>query len=158
MRALSFFLGAVIAASAAAQPVTLTPGHPDLSIDVLDLSGTLFGLFPASDLDQSLGTLKESVSRDGDVVTIVSVASVPMAGGTTQDSIRVAWPSFALISTDVTSGNRSGTAQMTASGDVTGEAGEGGAMLPFGFTLPSPAFPGSVVPYVVRALPLDREG
>ena len=144
--------------TASAQDIVLTPGHPDLDFENVTLEGkTIFSLQLMEPQQQTLGYITETVSRDGDVITVVTAADVPMAGDASVDSTRMSWPTLAPLSHNVTSDDESGSVTFSAN-RISGSFDNGNAEFPFQFDNPDAVFPLAAVPYVVRALPLDQTG
>ncbi len=153
MRVLALCLA--LAPSVVAQDaVTLRPGDPALDLAALALADYTLAVEVAGPEAQSLGTIAETYRLDGDVLTIVAQADVPMAGAPARDSTRLRWPSLAPLSNDVVGGGEVATASYQ-DGQVTGAYGtDGRAPLPFAFDLQRPVFAPAALPLVVRALPL----
>src|SRR5690606_36323793 len=111
---------ALLATQALAQEtVTLTPGHPDLTLPGAPPEGGTTDVRMVEPEDQSLGTVEESVTLEGDVLTIVRRTVVPAANANSVDSTRIAWPSLVPLSHDVVDGEDAGAASY-ADGRVTG--------------------------------------
>lgn len=146
----------LVGTASAQDAVTLSPGHPDLDLSALTLADETVDVRMIAPEAQSLGTVTTTASLDGDVLTVVSYAEVPMSGPPTRDSTRLAWPSLALISHDVTRGGQAGSAQLV-DGQIVGSFG-GDQALPFEFDRDEPIFGTAAVELVLRALPLDRTG
>lgn len=147
---------ALAAAPVAAQDaVTLTPGHPDLTLPDGPPETRTVEARMIEPQAQSLGTITESMTLDGDVLTIVSRANIPMAGAADAlDSTRVAWPSLVPLSHNVVAGEAVGTVTY-ADGQVSGTYDGGRGALPFEFDLESPVFAPSTIGLLLEGLPFE---
>ena len=76
---LASLLAFVAAPVLAQDAVVLRPGHPDLMTAGLTLDSETIGIRVVEPAPQDLGTVASTVSRDGDVVTIVTEADAPQA-------------------------------------------------------------------------------
>ncbi|MEM0962587.1 MAG: hypothetical protein AAGK21_08645, partial [Bacteroidota bacterium] len=122
MRVLPLVLFLVSATAGAQEAVVLAPGHPDLSLGEVTLESASYVVQLTGDDSQNIGTVEETVTLEGGVLTIVSVSEVQMAGGTTRDSTRFTWPTLAPLSNDVESRGNTGRA-VYADGQVSGTYG-----------------------------------
>ena len=143
--------------TASAQDTVLTPGHPDLDVAALTLSDVTQDVRMMEPQPTSLGLNVETAQLDGDVLTIVSKADIPLEGGVRIDSTRLAWPSLALLSQTIVRGNNSGQAT-AGNGQIEGAFGREEAKAPFAFPRTEPVFPVAARPLVIRSLPLDQAG
>ncbi|MGB3541324.1 hypothetical protein [Rubrivirga sp.] len=149
-------LAALFAAPVLAQePVTLSPGHPDLEVATLTPETTTYAL-NIVEPPIAIGTVTEGVLLEGDVLTVVTTSDLNAAALSGRDSTRMAWPSLAPLSHDATSGDDTGTV-LFADGAVSGSYGPEGRASPFSFDLSQPVFPAAALGYVIRALPLEPE-
>ena len=149
-------LAAVLAvaglAPAVPAQVVLAPGHPDLDLArVAPRTGVL--AVRQGGQAAPMGTVRDDVSLDGGVLTVVTSTVVPMAGPALRDSTRMAWPSLAPVANAVETGGKAGAVTYYA-GAVAGSW----AGAPLAFDLERPVFAPAALPLVVRALPLDRPG
>lgn len=149
-----FVLTLLLAGTASAQEVTLYPGHPDLEVSALTPADVTQDIRIVEPEAQPIGLNIQTARLDGDVLTVVTRTG---AAGSRYDSTRVSWPTLAPISQTIASGNGEGSATYTGA-EIRGSFTNGETVLPFELALPSVAFPQSVLPYVVRALPLDQTG
>ena len=147
-------LAALFAAPLAAQPVVLSPGHPDLSVEAVDPGPRALVFRMVAPEEREVGTLEETVSLDGDVLTVVAVADVPMRGSVLRDSSRFAWPSLAPLTTTVRDGDEGGSAEF-GDGRVTGESATSFGPLGYELDLERPVFLQSALALIVRALPFE---
>ncbi len=145
---------ALVAAPVLAQDaVVLRPGHPDLMTAGLTIDTETVGLRIVEPRAQDLGTVVSTVSREGDVVTIVTDADAPQAGMAYESTVTLSWPTLAPIMRTRTAGSSTGTTTYDGA-HVTGSYGRGDwDPLPFDITLAAPAFQPEAVPLVARALP-----
>lgn len=134
--------------------VTLTPGHPDLTLPAAPPASGTTEVRMIEPQAQSLGTIVERTALDGDVLTVVTRTVVPMAGANSVDSTRLVWPSLAPLSNDVTDGDDVAEVAF-ADGTVSGTYDAGRGALPFGFDLETPVFAPGVLPLLVRSIPLE---
>ena len=146
-------LAALLAAPALAQPVTLAPGHPDLAVSAVTPASGAVAVQMLAPQAQVIGTVRDDVRLDGGVLSIVTSSVVGMAGPPVRDSTQMAWPSLAPVAHVSESGQGSGAVAFAAD-SVRGEW----AGAPLAFALDRPVFASAALPYVVRALPLERTG
>ena len=154
MHRLALALALVAAPAFAQDAVTLTPGHPDLSVPAAPPASGTVEVRMIEPEAQRLGTVTQDVRLDGDVLTMVTTTSVQMAGPTTVDSTRLTWPSLTPLSNDLT---KNGAANTVTFGDgtVAGSFDGGLGALPFDFDLEAPVFPASVLPLLLVSLPFE---
>ena len=145
--------GTTLLGTASAQEVTLYPGHPDLDTRALSPADVTQDIRTTGPERQAVGVRVETATLDGDVLTLVTRVD---ADGELLDSTRVAWPSLAPLSQTIVAGSNRGAA--TFSGTTLSGTYGGDAPQPFELSLPTTPFPQSVLPYVIRALPLDQTG
>ena len=150
---LATLLAFVAAPVLAQDAVVLRPGHPDLMTAGLTLDSETLGIRVVEPAPQDLGTVASTVSRDGDVVTIVTEADAPQAGQAYESTVALSWPSLAPISRTRTAGNSTGTTTYDGT-HMTGSYGRGDFdPLPFDITLAAPVFQPEAIPLLARALP-----
>ena len=155
MRLLALTL--LLAGTASAQDIVLTPGHPDLNVATLTLSDVNQDVRMIEPQPTALGLNAETLRLDGDVLTLVSRSDIQLEGGIRIDSTRLAWPSLALLSQTIVRGTNSGQATI-GDGQLEGAFGEDDAQAPFAFPRTEPVFAAAALPLLVRALPLDQTG
>ncbi|WP_420456558.1 hypothetical protein [Rubrivirga sp.] len=144
----------LVAAPVLAQDaVVLRPGHPDLMTAGLTVDTETVGIRVVEPRAQDLGTVVSTVSREGDVVTVVTEADAPQAGMDYESTVTMTWPTLAPRTRMRTAGTSTGTTTYDGA-RVTGRYGRGDwDPLPFDITLPGPVFAPEAVPLVARALP-----
>ncbi len=164
MRLSSLFAAALLAAAPALaqEAVSLTPGHEDLAPDALTYEGGTFDVRTVEP-DQSIGSITQTVTMDGEYVVIVTDANAPQLGQVSRDSVRLLRSSLAPAYVVSTAPNGSVATATFDALRVVGSYGPSGRTLPIDLELKEPAFHagGSVLAsgaaLVARALPF-REG
>ena len=153
---LAFFLLAA-AASAQTAPVVLAPGHPDLDLADVAPQTQVVAVQMLAPQEQVMGTVRDDVRLDGGVLTVVTSTEVGMAGPGARDSTRMAWPSLAPVAHTLETDGQLGTVTYDSDA-IIGTWGTSAAPSPIAFGLERPVFAPAALPYVIRALPLDRAG
>ncbi len=147
-----------LAASASAQtPVVLSPGHPDLDVAAVAPESRVDVVRMVEPQAQSMGTMREDVVLDGDVLSVLTSTVVGMAGPPARDSTRLAWPSLQPLTQTYEADGQVGRLSY-APDSVAGTWGRLDAPTAVAFGLERPVFAPAALPLVVRALPLDRTG
>ena len=154
---LALSLLAVAAASAQTAPVVLSPGHPDLDLAAVVPESRVLLVQMVAPQAQVMGTVRDDVRLEGSQLTVVTSTAVSMAGPSARDSTLMAWPSLSPMAQVLETDGRVGTATYRPDG-VAGTWGTPDAPSPLAFGLERPVFAPAALPYVVRALPLDRAG
>ncbi len=151
---------ALLAATASAQtdaPVVLAPGHPDLDVAAVTPQTQVVLVRMVEPQVQAMGSVRDDVRLADGVLTVVTSTRVGMAGPPVRDSTRFAWPSLAPVAHVVETDGRAGVVAYGTS-RVEGTWGEAGSPSPLASDLDRPVFAPAALPYVIRALPLDRPG
>ena len=156
--ALFAFALLVTAASAEAQTaVVLSPGHPDLDMAAVAPESRVDGVRMLAPQEQYMGTVREDVILDGDVLSVLTSTVVGMAGPPARDSTRLAWPSLQPLTQTYEAEGQVGRIAF-APDSVSGTWGRVDAPAALAFGLERPVFAPAALPFVIRALPLDRTG
>ena len=150
---LALLLAAALAAPALAQdPVTLVPGHPDLTMpDGPPVTGVT-DVHMIEPETQTLGLIWNEAHLDGDVLTLVSRTEIEMDFPARFDSTRLRWPSLTPLSDDARQGVVVGSATFSE-GRVEGTYDGGQGALPFDFDLDAAVFSSSALPLLALAIP-----
>ena len=147
----------VAAASAQPAPVVLSPGHPDLDVAAVTPQTRVAVVQMTAPQTQTMGTVRDDVRLDDGRLAVVTSTAVSMAGPSARDSTLMAWPSLAPLAHTLETDGRAGAVAYRPDG-VAGTWGLPQAPAALAFDLERPVFASAALPYVVRALPLDRPG
>ena len=122
-----------------AQDVPLiVPGADDLAIDALAFEDQTFAV--RSGGGQSIGTITQTVTTDGDYVTVVTRADIPQLRQASTDSVRVLRASLAPQMASTTDGDGDRSAVTFDALRAIGTYGPQGRELPVDVGLKTPAF------------------
>ena len=142
---------ALLAAPAFAQTADLDA----FALDALTPSSRTVELLVDGEPGQSFGSVTETVTLEEGVLTYVSVANLPQAGGVRLDSTRMTWPGLVPLSDAFAAGGEVGSTTYT-DGGVSGSFGAEGRALPFGFDLDAPRLAPAALTPLVQAIPFEE--
>lgn len=157
----ALLVGAPALAQAGGDLPLLTPSHQDLAIDALTFEDQTFEVLTGPNAGQSIGTITQDVTEDGEYVTVVTEVDIPQFQQAATDSVRLLRASLAPQTSSTTEdGNRAAIRfdALRAIGTYMARGRE----LPIDVELKTPAFHnGSAavsggVALVARAMPFEE--